>query len=119
MLQIKRIYDVPAKSDGTRVLVDRLWPRGIAKESAALELWLKEIAPSSDLRIWFNHEADKFEEFGLRYIDELNNNPAVTQLDQLIDRNPIVTLLYAAKNSKINHAVVLRDFMLKRTSRVI
>jgi len=110
MWQIKRIYDEPKASDGMRVLVDRLWPRGVSKEQAALDLWLKEIAPSPELRTWFGHRADRFDEFSARYSDELSRNPAVAQLEELAVRHT-VTLLYAAKDPDINHAVVLRGFL--------
>ncbi|HKR81999.1 MAG TPA: DUF488 domain-containing protein [Candidatus Saccharimonadales bacterium] len=114
MLRIKRIYDEPAKSDGMRVLVDRLWPRGVSKQRAALDLWLKEIAPSSALRQWFGHEPQKFEAFRKKYMAELAQNPAVAQLQALAAKNPRLTLLYAAKDPVINHAVVLQKFLEKQ-----
>lgn len=112
-VSIKRIYDEPAASDGYRILVDRLWPRGIRKEAAALDLWLKDIAPSPDLRTWFGHDPAKFDEFRARYISELEHNPAVAELRDIIARNPTVTLLYGAKDPQINHAIVLRDFLVR------
>jgi len=113
-LQIKRIYDAPAASDGTRVLVDRLWPRGISKERAALDLWLKDVAPSSDLRTWFNHKPERFAEFSHRYIDELSRNPVAKELrDKLADNTRNLTLVYAAKDPAINHAIVLKAFIEK------
>lgn len=111
MLSIKRIYDEPAKSDGTRVLVDRLWPRGVSKEQAALDLWLKDIAPSPELRIWFGHKPDRFKEFSKRYMHELDNNPAVEQLENLMTKKANLTLLYAAKDPRVNHALVLKQFL--------
>lgn len=115
MIQIKRIYDDPAADDGTRVLVDRLWPRGISKERAALDLWLKDIAPSPELRIWFDHKPERFAEFSVRYHDELSHNPAVTTLEGLIGKAPNLTLLYAAKDPTINQAVVLQRFLEQKT----
>lgn len=114
MFQIKRIYDEPEAGDGTRVLVDRLWPRGVSKERAALDLWLKEIAPSAELRQWFGHKPERFAEFTARYIDELSHNPAAVTLEQLGRQTQRITLLYAAKDPIINHAAVLRQFLEKK-----
>jgi uncharacterized protein YeaO (DUF488 family) len=108
---IKRIYDDPAPADGYRVLVDRLWPRGVSKERAALDLWLKEVSPSPELRMWFNHQSDRFVDFSARYVSELDTNPAAVELEQLGQRNPTVTLLYGARDPKINHAIVLADYL--------
>jgi len=116
MVQIKRIYDEPAASDGMRVLVDRLWPRGVSKERAALDVWLKDIAPSPDLRVWFDHKPERFAEFSARYADELSHNPAVTTLEELAGKTSNLTLLYAAKDPAINHAVVLQEFLERKTS---
>lgn len=114
MLQLKRVYDELAANDGFRVLVDRLWPRGVGKEQAAVDLWLKDIAPSPDLRTWFGHDPAKFAEFTARYISELVDNPAVETLRDLTRQHSTVTLLYAAKDPDANHAVVLKDFMQGR-----
>jgi uncharacterized protein YeaO (DUF488 family) len=111
MLQIKRIYDTPAETDGYRVLVDRLWPRGVSKEEAALDLWLKEIAPSTGLRTWFDHDPAKFQEFTKQYRDELKQNPAVTALINAAKEHTVLTLLCGAKDTAINHAVVLQQFL--------
>lgn len=111
MLRIKRIYDEPAADDGMRILIDRLWPRGVSKERAALDLWLKEIAPTPELRTWFDHKADRFDEFSARYTAELATNPAVQTIKELMAKHPTVTLLYAAKDPNINHAVVLKHFL--------
>jgi uncharacterized protein YeaO (DUF488 family) len=111
---IERVYEHPASDDGYRVLVDRLWPRGVSKEAAALDLWLKEVAPSPELRVWFDHRSDRFEEFGARYAAELDENPAVEQLLELEKEHGSVTLLYGAKDPQVNHAVVLRDFLAAR-----
>jgi uncharacterized protein YeaO (DUF488 family) len=109
MLQIKRIYEPADAADGTRVLVDRLWPRGVSKQRAALDLWLKDVAPSPELRVWFDHRADRFAEFTERYAAELDNNPAIDELRQLIGTDQPVTLLYAAQDPLINHAAVLAN----------
>ncbi|AKM09395.1 DUF488 domain-containing protein [Croceicoccus naphthovorans] len=109
--RIKRIYDAPASTDGKRVLVDRIWPRGVSKESAKLDLWLKEIAPSTGLRKWFDHDPARFEEFSDRYCEELKaNSEAVSELCDLADQGD-VTLLYAARDSRVNHAVVLAELL--------
>jgi len=113
-VRVKRIYDSRSDSDGVRILVDRLWPRGLKKEDAEIDLWLKEIAPSNDLRRWFNHEAAKWPEFRERYEKELRENkPAVATLEERISGST-ATLLYAAKDAEHNQAIVLRDFLMKR-----
>jgi uncharacterized protein YeaO (DUF488 family) len=114
--RIKRIYDDPADDDGCRVLVDRLWPRGVSKERARLELWLKEIAPSPPLRQEFAHMQERFADFRAQYEDELEDNPAVEQLLDLAARHKTVTLLYAAKDPEVNHARVLLEFLQQRDS---
>ena len=103
---IKRVYDPPAKSDGRRVLVDRLWPRGLGKARAELDDWWKDLAPSPPLRIWFDHDPKRFAEFRRRYKAELKSNPQMKVAASVIGRGK-VTLLYAAKDPQINHAVVL------------
>lgn len=110
-IAIKRIYEEPAASDGFRVLVDRLWPRGMTKERAALDLWLKAVAPSPSLRKWFGHDPAKFAEFQARYVAELDANTAVEDLRCICAEHPDVTLLYAAKDPQVNHALVLRDYL--------
>lgn len=114
--RIKRIYEDPADDDGCRVLVDRLWPRGVTKERAGLELWLKEIAPSPPLRQEFAHMQERFADFRAQYEDELEDNPAVGQLLDLAARHKRVTLLYAAKDPEVNHARVLLEFLEARSS---
>lgn len=111
MIQIKRVYDPAKASDGFRVLVDRLWPRGVTKADAALDMWLKDAAPSPELRQWFQHDPARFAEFSDRYRDELANNPAADQLKQLIQHHATVTLVYAAKDPQVNHAQVLKDYL--------
>lgn len=110
MIAIKRIYDPPADDDGLRILVDRLWPRGVGKAEAALDLWLKDVAPTAELRTWFGHEAERFEEFSAGYRKELEANPALDRLLDAAREADAVTLLYAARDPRCNHAAVLRDF---------
>jgi uncharacterized protein YeaO (DUF488 family) len=110
-IRIKRVYNPPDKADGTRVLVDRLWPRGLRKEKAAVTLWLKEIAPSTELREWFGHDPARWTEFGHRYRAELaRNDGAVAQLADLSKLGPM-TLLYAAHDTEHNHAIVLSAYL--------
>ncbi|MDD3593492.1 MAG: DUF488 domain-containing protein [Candidatus Gastranaerophilales bacterium] len=108
-LQIKRIYENPSSSDGIRILVDRLWPRGVRKEDAHLDYWFKDIAPSPQLRTWFGHKPERFQEFSKDYINELKYSK--TTIEQIKDmlKNENVTLVYAAKDPKINHAVILEN----------
>ena len=111
MLQLKRIYDEPSADDGFRVLVDRLWPRGLSKPAAAVDAWIKNVAPSPQLRKWFAHDPAKFDEFTKRYRAELAENPALDELRQIISEHPTVTLLYAARDTRTNQAVVLKGFL--------
>ncbi|MBB3285799.1 MULTISPECIES: DUF488 domain-containing protein [Rhizobium] len=112
-VRIKRIYEPADKHDGKRILVDRLWPRGIAKSDAHIDVWLKDVAPSADLRRWFAHDPNKWNEFRHRYQDELKKNAkAVDQLKDEIGQST-ATLLYGAKDSEHNHAIVLVDFITK------
>jgi uncharacterized protein YeaO (DUF488 family) len=115
-IKTKRIYEEPASTDGFRVLVDRLWPRGVSKERAALDLWCKEIAPTPELRTWFDHREDRFAEFKKRYLHELKSNPTVPDILQSIGRRN-ATLLYGAHDPAINHAVVLADFLAKERAK--
>ena len=115
-VSIKRIYEPAAPADGTRILVDRLWPRGVSKERARLALWMKEIAPSPKLRVWFGHKPERFREFGRRYQKELARNPAVGELRKLARRER-VTLLYGAHDRKINHAAVLQSILRRKPTR--
>lgn len=110
-VRIKRIYDEPKAEDGYRVLVDRLWPRGISKQRAMLDEWCKDAAPSPELRTWFNHKPERFNEFKARYTDELRINPVVSHLKALATEEPTLTLLYAAHDPLINHANVLLEFI--------
>ena len=107
---LKRAYEPPAKTDGTRVLVDRLWPRGLTKTKASIDLWLKDAAPSTELRKWFGHDPAKWPEFQKRYRAELKGNPALSELEAL-SRQGDITLIYAAKDQLHNEAVVLRQIL--------
>lgn len=111
MLRLKRVYEPPSPDDGCRVLVDRLWPRGVSKESAALDAWFKEVGPSQELRQWFGHDPAKFGEFAARYKRELASNQAVAELRAIIAKHPDVTLLYGAHDQLHNQAVVLKEFL--------
>ena len=110
-LAVKRIYDEPDPADGFRLLVDRLWPRGVTKERAALDLWLKEVGPSTELRTWFHAHPEAFDEFAQRYRAELKTNPAVDRLRELDARERRVTLLYSVRDPVHNHAEVLAAFL--------
>jgi len=111
MLKIKRIYEKAEPADGLRVLVDRLWPRGVSKEKAALADWMKEVAPSDELRHWFGHEEARWDEFKSRYMQELGEqNQVVDELVSMARQNTL-TLLYAAKNEQQNNAVVLKELI--------
>ena len=112
-VKIKRIYQPYSKDDGYRVLIDRLWPRGINKENSHIDKWLKEIAPSTELRKEFNHMADKWEKFKIAYHTELKNSPAVDELLDDIKKHKTVPLLFAAKDAEHHHALVLHDFIKK------
>lgn len=107
-VKIKRIYEPAAPEDGQRILVDRLWPRGVAKAEAHIDLWLKDVAPSADLRRWFGHKPERWAEFQKRYLAELKDNPAFEDLRRLVRGKP-TTLLYGAKDETHNQARVLAD----------
>jgi uncharacterized protein YeaO (DUF488 family) len=111
--QIKRIYEASEPSDGIRVLIDRLWPRGVKKTEAHLDHWMKDVAPSPQLRQWFGHEPERFKEFGRRYVRELKGNPCVAELRRL-GRAKRVTLLYGARDPEVNHALVLQSVLRGR-----
>ncbi len=111
---LKRAYDEPAANDGTRVPVERLWPRGISKERAHIDLWLKDVAPSTGLRKWFNHDPQKFPEFRRRYEAELKSEAAQEALAKLreIAKQGQLTLVFAARDADYSNAIVLRDLLL-------
>ena len=110
-VDIKRVYEQAADEDGIRILVDRLWPRGVSKERAALSGWLKDVAPSPDLRRWWHHDPDRFEDFARRYRTELDDNPALGDLLSIVREHDRTTLVYAAKDPAVNHALILRDYI--------
>ncbi|MGH8718411.1 MAG: DUF488 domain-containing protein [Burkholderiales bacterium] len=111
MLQIKRVYDPPATKDGYRVLIDRLWPRGLKREAAHIDLWLKDIAPSDELRRWFGHDPKRWKAFAARYREELAAQEPIWQELARRTRKRRVTLLFAAKDAERNNAVVLKSFL--------
>jgi len=111
MVKIKRVYDHPEKGDGKRVLVDRLWPRGVKKDDAGLDLWLKDIAPSNGLRRWFSHDPSKWQEFKERYRKELDSSQKIIEDLRKESRRGTVTLLFAAKDTERNNAVVLKEMI--------
>jgi uncharacterized protein YeaO (DUF488 family) len=117
MIRIKRTYDPSARGDGWRVLVERLWPRGMKKETLAADAWLKEVAPSTELRKWFDHRVDRWEGFQRRYREELKENPEALRPILDADRRGTVTLLYSAHDTLHNSALVLRDHLTKVGSR--
>lgn len=108
---LKRAYDPPEPADGTRVLVDRLWPRGMKKSAAAIDLWLKEVGPSTELRQWFAHDPKKWAEFHKRYRAELAHSKALEELRQVVKRSQRTTLVFAARDLEHNNAVVLRELL--------
>jgi uncharacterized protein YeaO (DUF488 family) len=109
---LKRIYETPANTDGVRILVDRLWPRGVSKERAELDWWLKGIGPTTELRKWFNHDPKKWIGFQKKYKMELaKNKEAVAEFKEIVKHHATVTLLYAAKDEEHNEAIVIKDFL--------
>jgi uncharacterized protein YeaO (DUF488 family) len=110
-VSVKRIYEPAAGGDGYRVLVDRLWPRGVSREKAQIDEWARELAPSTELRRWFGHDPERFEEFRRRYIEELGAHRDELQALRQRARKGIVTLLYAARDTEHNEAVVLADLL--------
>ena len=110
-IQVKRVYDDKSKDDGYRVFVDRLWPRGVSKEDAHFDEWMKELAPSNELRKWFDHQPERFEEFSKRYKKELEDHKK--ELDKLRSKakSDKITLLFAAKDTKMNNAVVIKTVL--------
>ena len=113
-IQLKRVYEDKSKDDGFRVLIDRLWPRGVSKEDAHFDEWMKELAPSTELRKWFDHKPERFEEFSKRYKKELAEQKEL--LDKLKEhaKTKKVTLLFAAKDTEINNAVVIKEVLMTK-----
>ncbi|KAB2841185.1 DUF488 domain-containing protein [bacterium] len=118
MIQIKRVYEAPLKKDGYRILVDRLWPRGLSKQSAKVDLWLKEVAPSDRLRKWFSHEVEKWKGFAEKYSAELRDKSQwLLQIRELEKQHGTVTLLFGAKDTAHNQAVVLLGVLKKKSMK--
>jgi uncharacterized protein YeaO (DUF488 family) len=115
VLKIKRVYDPPSRDDGRRILVDRLWPRGLRKEDAKIDDWIKEIAPSNELRKWYGHDPDKWDEFKKRFFLELHGQQE--RIDEIVNasRKGTVTLLFGSKEERINNAEALRLYIEART----
>ena len=112
-IKTKRVYEQPDKKDGERILVDRLWPRGLTKEKAGVDLWLKEIAPSTELRKWFAHDPNKWESFRGRYETEIRHNEDLVKVLKQKARQGTITLIYGARDEKHNEALVLKQFLEK------
>ncbi len=110
-IRIKRAYEKPAKEDGDRILVDRLWPRGIKKETAKIDFWPKELAPSNELRQWYGHDPDKWAEFKARYFAELNAQPALVEELRKHVRKGTVTFIYSSKEERLNNAAALKEYI--------
>lgn len=117
MLQIKRAYEPAEKSDGDRFLIDRLWPRGVKKETLAIKAWLKDVAPSAGLRNWYHHEPARWDEFRRRYFKELEANPESWQPLLEAARRGKITLLYSARFTEQNNAVALKEFLAKKLQK--
>lgn len=111
MLKTKRVYEEASPEDGYRILTERLWPRGVSKERAKLDRWMKSISPSHDLRKWFNHDPDKWGEFKERYRRELFGSKAVNEMLEIIRENDTVTMVYASKDEEHNSTVLLKEFL--------
>jgi uncharacterized protein YeaO (DUF488 family) len=114
MIQLRRAYEPAEPGDGFRVLVDRIWPRGLKKEEAAIDLWLKDVAPSSELRKWFGHDPAKWDEFRKRYARELDRNPDVVRFLQEKSRSGTLTLVFAAKDAEHSNAAALKEYLEAR-----
>ena len=116
-IRLKRAYDPPARADGRRVLVDRVWPRGLSKERLRLDSWLKEAAPSTSLRKWFDHDPAKWDEFTTRYFRELDSRPDVIADLRELCREGTVTLLFGARETRYNNAVALKTYLERRRGK--
>jgi uncharacterized protein YeaO (DUF488 family) len=112
-IKTKRIYEPAAATDGYRVLVDRLWPRGLTREAAGIDRWMKEVAPSNELRTWFHANMDRWDEFSARYEAELKGSDALNELRSLVSENEVITLLFSAKTEDRNQALVLKELLEK------
>jgi uncharacterized protein YeaO (DUF488 family) len=111
MFRIKRVYEAPSKRDGLRILVDRLWPRGVTKAKAAVDLWLKDLAPSTELRKWFDHDPERWDAFRKRYWSELDEKGDLLVLLKHRAAEGTVTLVYAAHDEQVNHAAALKHYL--------
>ena len=116
MIRIKRTYDPPVRGDGRRILVERLWPRGMTKEALGAVRWMKELAPSTELRQWFDHRVERWSEFRRRYRKELDANPGTWKPILVAERRGTVTLLYSARDTLHNGAVVLCEYLLEHSA---
>ena len=117
MIQLKRVYEKPSRTDGLRILVDRLWPRGLTKDGAAIQLWLKDVAPSTELRKWFDHDPAKWQEFQVRYRKELREKKDALKLLRQKSDEGIVTLVYGARDEEHNDALVLKSVLEGRKTK--
>jgi len=112
LIQTKRVYEEPQSTDGLRILVDRLWPRGLSKQKAKIDLWLKDIAPSNKLRKWFNHDPAKWKDFKIRYKKEINGNKSqFSLLKDAARKNKVITIVYAASDKEHNNAVIMKNLL--------
>lgn len=114
-IKLKRIYDKPSKEDGLRILVDRLWPRGVPKRYASIDIWMKHIAPTNELRKWFNHDAEKWEEFKSRYFSELDHKSELVKEILSRAKRGTLTLIFSAKEEKYNNAEALKEYLETRS----
>ena len=117
MIRVKRVYEPPEKSDGVRFLVDHLWPRGLKKEALQVESWIKEVSPSNELRNWFGHEPDKWEQFQRRYSVELDQKPETWEPLLAVARKKNITLVFSARDIEHNNAVALKSYLEKHLAR--
>jgi uncharacterized protein YeaO (DUF488 family) len=114
MIKIKRVYEEPSGEDGKRILIDRLWPRGLTKEDARIDAWVKELAPSNELRKWFGHDPDRWDEFRKRFFAELDEHEDLVEGIASAARNSTVTLLYGSKEERFNNAMALKEYIGSR-----
>lgn len=118
IIKLKRIYEPPTAQDGYRILIDRLWPRGVTKEKANVDKWMKDIAPSTELRKWFDHMSENWTAFSTAYATELSNSESVPEILDLIQSHKTVTLLYASRDEEHNHGIVLKRFVNSQLERL-
>jgi len=118
MIKIKRIYEAPSAGDGFRILVDRLWPRGLTKEKARVDLWLRDISPSNELRKWYGHDPDKWTEFKKKYLEEIEKKEEEFDLLRKKAREGTVTFLFSSKEEKLNNAAALKEFVESKRKKI-